>query len=82
MIQNVDKVTLQVAGSYTGAGVTTKKTKTYDILNESGSYSFENDAYSADAVAAYELAVAINALQNQTFLSAKVVGTEEVGENN
>lgn len=81
MIQNVDKVTLQIAGSYNGPGVTTKKTKTYDILNESGNYGFDNNAYSDDAVAAYELATAINALQNQTFLTAKVIGTEEVGEN-
>lgn len=79
MIQNVDRAKLQLSVS---TATNDAKQKTFDVLNESGAYGYENDAYTADAVAAYNFATALNALTTSTFIDAKVTGIQDIGGNN
>lgn len=78
MIQNVDRAKLQLSVSTVNQKA---QQKTFDVLNEEGAYGYQNDAYTADAVAAYTFATALNALTTSTFIDAKVTGIQDVGGN-
>lgn len=81
MISAVDKASLQVTSNTNSAGTTQTKSSTFNILNEAGRYGYENDAFTDDAVKAYNLAQAILGVSTRSFVGAKVSGTEEIGGN-
>ncbi len=80
MIQNVDKAKLQLSVT---TATNDAKQKTFDVLNEGGAFGYDSqqEQYTADAVAAYNFATALNALTTSTFIDAKVTGVQDVGGN-